>query len=254
MFHVGPHDELVLKPDGAYTQLIRLQESHEENKNIDHQMLDQFSGSARWSISRDSIGNNSHNSFTSPFELPSTFQFREGNHAHGENRKELGGDVELPKKAPMGRLAHLNKPELLIIMLGSLSAAVHGALFPIFGTMIASAIKSFYEPPDKLRRDSSYWALMSVVLGILSIISVPAEHFLFGVAGGKLIERIRAMTFRSIVHQEISWFDNPKNSRYVTAFPVGFSTLRFCELKFQEITAELKLIVERLVQDYQLML
>jgi ATP-binding cassette subfamily B (MDR/TAP) protein 1 len=237
MFHVGPHDELVLKPDGAYTQLIRIQESHEENQDIDHQMFDQFSRSAsfplKWSTSRDSTGNNSQNSFTYPIELSSAFQFLEGNDEHGKNQKELDGDVELPKKAPMGRLARLNKPELLIIMLGSLSAAVHGVLFPIFGTMIASAIKSFYEPSDKLRRDSSYWALMSVVMGTLSIISVPAEHFFFGVAGGKLIERIRAMTFRSIVHQEISWFDNPKNSRYVIAFLLVSLPLDYVSLSFR---------------------
>uniref|UniRef100_A0A8R7TWG7 Uncharacterized protein n=1 Tax=Triticum urartu TaxID=4572 RepID=A0A8R7TWG7_TRIUA len=75
-----------------------------------------------------------------------------------------------------------------------------------------SAIKTFYEPPDKLRKDSSFWGLMCVVLGIISIISIPAELFLFGIAGGKLIERIRAMSFRSIVHQEVAWFDDPKNS------------------------------------------
>ncbi|KAM0921306.1 hypothetical protein ACQ4PT_006948 [Festuca glaucescens] len=39
-----------------------------------------------------------------------------------------------------------------------------------------------------------------------------AELFLFGIAGGKLIERIRSMSFQSIVHQEVAWFDDPKNS------------------------------------------
>ncbi|GMP73995.1 hypothetical protein CsSME_00031536 [Camellia sinensis var. sinensis] len=33
-----------------------------------------------------------------------------------------------------------------------------------------------------------------------------------GSSGGKLIMRIRALTFEKTVHQEISWFDNPKNS------------------------------------------
>jgi ATP-binding cassette subfamily B (MDR/TAP) protein 1 len=83
----------------------------------------------------------------------------------------------------------------------------------MFGLLTSNAIKTFYETPHKLRKDSSFWGLMCVVLGIVSIISVPVEFFLFGVAGGKLIERIRALSFRSIVRQEVAWFDDPKNSR-----------------------------------------
>ncbi|KAE8819711.1 ABC transporter B family member 4 [Hordeum vulgare] len=210
----GPHDELVVNPDGAYSQLIRLQESNEEEQKVDHRRLDPRSKSTslsfKRSISRGSAGNSSRHSFNHSFGLPGTVELPEGNDTHGENHTEQDGEV--PKKAPMGRLALLNKPELLIILLGALASAVHGVLFPMFGVMISSAIKTFYEPPDKLRKDSSFWGLMCVVLGIISIISIPAELFLFGIAGGKLIERIRAMSFRSIVHQEVAWFDDPKNS------------------------------------------
>jgi ATP-binding cassette subfamily B (MDR/TAP) protein 1 len=212
----------VLNPDGAYSQLIRLQENREEEQKVDRRRLDPRSKSTslslKRSISRGSAGNSSRHSFTLPFGLPGAAELPEENDTHGENQRELDGDGEVPKKAPMGRLARLNKPEVPIILLGSLSAAVHGVLFPMFGVMIASAIKTFYAPPDKLKKDSSFWALMCVVLGILSIISIPAELFLFGIAGGKLIERIRSMSFRSIVHQEVAWFDDPKNSRFVIAF------------------------------------
>ncbi|MCI16475.1 ABC transporter B family member 9-like, partial [Trifolium medium] len=37
-------------------------------------------------------------------------------------------------------------------------------------------------------------------------------NYFFGIAGGKLIERIRSLTFEKIVHQEIRWFDDPANS------------------------------------------
>uniref|UniRef100_A0ACD5ZNS6 Uncharacterized protein n=1 Tax=Avena sativa TaxID=4498 RepID=A0ACD5ZNS6_AVESA len=212
----GPHDELVLNTNGAYSKLIRLQESREEELKVDHQMLDPSSKSTslspKRSICRGFVGNSSGQSISRPFGLTGIVDLPQGNDTHGENLKGLDGDGEVPKKAPMGRLAQLNKPELYIILLGSLAGAVHGVLSPMFGTMIASSIKTFYEPPDKLRNDSSFWALMCVVLGILSIIAIPAELFLFAIAGGKLTERIRAMSFRSIMHQEVAWFDDPKNS------------------------------------------
>ncbi|GJN17985.1 hypothetical protein PR202_gb05096 [Eleusine coracana subsp. coracana] len=65
---------------------------------------------------------------------------------------------------------------------------------------------------DKLQKDISFWALISVVLGIANLISIPAEYFLFAIAGGKLIKRIRTISFQSILRQEVSWFDNPSNS------------------------------------------
>uniref|UniRef100_A0A453FAP0 Uncharacterized protein n=1 Tax=Aegilops tauschii subsp. strangulata TaxID=200361 RepID=A0A453FAP0_AEGTS len=231
----GPHDELVVNPDGAYSQLIRLQEHNEEEQKVDHRRLDPRSKSTslslKRSISRGSAGNSSRNSFNLSFGLPGAVELPEGNDTHGENHTEQDGEV--PKKAPMGRLALLNKPEVLIILLGSLAAAVHGVLFPMFGVMISSAIKTFYEPPDKLRKDSSFWGLMCVVLGIISIISIPAELFLFGIAGGKLIERIRAMSFRSIVHQEVAWFDDPKNSSGALGARLSVDALNgYAQVKF----------------------
>ncbi|CAO2178645.1 unnamed protein product [Urochloa humidicola] len=211
----GAHDELIMNPDGAYCQLIRLQESQEDEQKLDRRMSDSRSKSRslslKRSISRGSGGNSSRHSLTLPFGMPGSVELLEGNHANGESQKE-DDDSEAPKKAPMGRLASLNKPELPILLLGALAAGVHGVLFPMFGLLISNAIKTFYEPPHKLRKDSSFWGLMCVVLGIVSIISIPVEYFLFGVAGGKLIERIRALSFRSIVHQDVAWFDDPKNS------------------------------------------
>lgn len=210
---------MILNPDGAYSQLIRLQESQaEEEQKLDRRMSDQRSKSRslslKRSVSRGSAGNSSRHSLTLPFGMPGSVELLEGNDANEENQKEQADDSETPKKAPMGRLAGLNKPELPILLLGALAAGVHGVLFPMFGLMISNAIKTFYEPPHQLKKDSSFWGLMCVVLGIVSIISIPVEYFLFGVAGGKLIERIRALSFQSIVHQEVAWFDDPKNSRY----------------------------------------
>lgn len=209
-----------MNSDGAYSQLIRLQESKQEEQKLDHHMSDSRSRSRslslKRSISRGSMGNSSRHSLTLPFGMPGSVEVLEGNDANWEDEKEQAHDGEAPKKAPMGRLASLNKPEVPILLLGSLAAGVHGVLFPMFGLMISSAIKTFYEPPHQLKKDASFWGLMCVVLGIVSILSIPVEYFLFGVAGGKLIERIRALSFRSIVHQEVAWFDDPKNSRLVT--------------------------------------
>ncbi|CAD6230191.1 unnamed protein product [Miscanthus lutarioriparius] len=170
----GPHDALVKDPNGAYSQLI----------------------SNRYS-------------FKNPIGL--SVELHE-DQITGEQKTEELSDVVVLKKAPIGRLFKLNVPEVPILLLGSIAATVHGVISPLFSILMSGVIKSFYEPPDKLRKDTSFWALISVVLGVASLISIPAEYFLFAVAGGKLIERIRTLSFQSIVHQEVAWFDNASNS------------------------------------------
>ena len=50
------------------------------------------------------------------------------------------------------------------------------------------------------------------------VLTLKVGYLLFGMAGGKLVERVRALSFQSIMHQEVAWFDDPSNSRFVTYF------------------------------------
>lgn len=206
----GPHDALVKDPDGAYSQLIRLQETHRDER---HKLPDSRSKSTslsfRRSRTKDFLSKSNRYSFKSPLGLPVDI------HEDGmtsEQQKVDHSDSKAIKKTPFGRLFNLNKPEVPVLLLGSIAASVHGVILPLYGIIMPGVLKSFYEPPDQLRKDSRFWALMSVVLGVACLISIPAEYFLFGIAGGKLIQRVRTLSFQRIMHQEVAWFDKPSNS------------------------------------------
>ncbi|WOL11749.1 ABC transporter B family member 4 isoform X2 [Canna indica] len=222
----GPHSILTNDPNGAYSQLIHLQEIRKEEENsIENERvgsgIDDTKSSSRSfqrtslnrSISRgSSLGGSSRRSFTVGFGLPSSLEIHDGDSKGDEHEQGKAGDVEDHKHVPIRRLAYLNKPEIPILFLGSIAAAVSGVLFPVFAILISSAIKTFFQPPDELRKNARFWALMYVVLGLVALLSVPIQYFFFGVAGGKLVERIRSMSFHKVVHQEIGWFDKPSNS------------------------------------------
>ncbi|XP_006644533.3 ABC transporter B family member 4-like isoform X1 [Oryza brachyantha] len=211
----GRHDALVKHPNGAYSQLVRLQETTggERHTLPDSGVPDSRSKSTSLSFKRsrtkDSLSKSNRYSFKNPLGLPVDIH---EDRITSEQEKDDHSDSEAIKKTPFGRLFNLNRPEVPVLLLGSIAASVHGVLFPIFGLIMPGVLKSFYEPPDKLQKDSRFWALMSVVLGVACLISIPAEYFLFGIAGGKLIERVRTLSFQSIMHQEVAWFDNPSNS------------------------------------------
>ncbi|KDP21188.1 hypothetical protein JCGZ_21659 [Jatropha curcas] len=216
----GNHEELIQNPEGAYSQLIRLQEGAKESEQSQHSDSDASetspiidrSGSQRHSMQRSisRVSSGSRHSFTISsvgLGVPGDVNILEI-----EDCEEDSKGKKKAEQVPMRRLAYLNKPELPILLLGTLAAVVHGVVFPIFGLLISTAIKVFYEPPNKLRKDSKFWALVYVGIGFVTFIALPAQNYLFGIAGSKLIERIRSMTFEKVVHQEISWFDDPANS------------------------------------------
>jgi ATP-binding cassette, subfamily B (MDR/TAP), member 1 len=211
----GNHDELVKDPQGAYSQLIRLQETHQEDYQL--QAPISHSRSTRSLPLQRSTSNpaeciSRHTTLTASLIGPDESTKHNDTNIEKKNENNEGKSI---KKAPVQCLLTLNKQEMSLLVFGSLAAAIHGALIPMTGFLLATAAKIFYEPLDKRGKDSRFWSLVCVGIGMISMVSRLVNCFLFGIAGGKLIERIRALAFQSIVHQEIAWFDDSANSRSV---------------------------------------
>ncbi|PNY10515.1 ABC transporter B family member 4-like protein [Trifolium pratense] len=218
MVEKGTHSELLKDPEGAYSQLVRLQEVNKESEETtDNNGKRELSAesfrqsSQRKSLQRSiskgsSIGNSSRHSFSVSFGLPTAINVADPDDLEKLPTKEKGPEV------PLSRLASLNKPEIPVLLLGCLAAIGNGVIFPIFGILISSVIKTFYEPFDEMKKDSKFWAIMFSLLGLASLVVIPARSYFFSVAGCKLIQRIRLLCFEKVVSMEVSWFDEPENS------------------------------------------
>ncbi|KAJ6955762.1 ABC transporter B family member 11-like [Populus alba x Populus x berolinensis] len=217
MVEKGTHSELLGDPDGAYSQLVRLQEINRESGRETEVSLESFRQSSQRrsvrrsmsrSISRGSSIGSSRHSFSLPFGLPTGFSVR-------ENAYEDPEDILPPEDAPevpLSRLASLNKPEIPVLIIGTIAACIHGTILPIYGTLMSKAIKTFFEPAPILKKDSKFWALMFMTLGVAAFVVIPVRSYFFSVAGCKLIQRIRSMCFERVVNMEVSWFDEPEHS------------------------------------------
>ncbi|XP_050363409.1 ABC transporter B family member 11-like [Argentina anserina] len=210
MVEKGSHSDLLRDPMGAYSQLIRLQEV---NKGSEHMTEDQSKPqktSSQRSLSRNSsVGNSSRHSFSVAFGLPTGLD-------DNAVQDAAYGDTELapekPPKVSLRRLAALNKPEILVLIIGTIAACINGIIQPISALLISRVIKTFYEPPHQQKKDAAFWAIMFVVLGLITLVVTPARGFFFSVAGCKLVQRIRLLCFERVVYMEVGWFDEPANS------------------------------------------
>ncbi|CAI0375867.1 unnamed protein product, partial [Linum tenue] len=190
----GSHTELLSVSNGAYSQLIRLQELKQEPLK-DHKkpetLKDRHLSHSSSSVSLEDMSNTNHSHETIQAS-PTT--------------KHVSPTISIK------RLAHLNKPELPVVLAATIAAALHGVVLPIFSLFMARALKSFYEPPHVLRQDTKFWASTVLSLGFASLLVFPSHTYLFSVAGCRLIQRIRSICFEKVVHMEVGWFDEPKNS------------------------------------------
>ncbi|XP_062143486.1 ABC transporter B family member 21-like isoform X2 [Alnus glutinosa] len=217
----GSHSELLKDPDGEFSQLIRLQEVNKESQYVavDQEnseiTLESVRQSSRRALMPQSISQGSSRisssrlSFSVRFDVPTGFDVTYT--AAAEPHTSSVAPQKSPE-VPFRRLAYLNKPEIPVILIGTVAAIISGVVLPIFGLLISSVIKTLFKPPHELRKDSKFWALMFIVLGLVGFVSTPIRSYFFAVAGCKLIERIRAMCFEKVVRMEVGWFDEPENS------------------------------------------
>ncbi|KAL0919048.1 hypothetical protein M5K25_011116 [Dendrobium thyrsiflorum] len=209
----GSHAELEKDTNGAYSQLIRLQERRQisdastprPNDKVSYNSANRSRRSSRDSISFQSSPGHSSLYYSFTPELG----FSVGGASEHENTEK---NPKNSKEVPVSRLARLNKPEISILLLGSMSAIINGLAFPIFGLLLSCVINTFYQPPNKLEKEAKLWSLIFLLLGIISLVALAARSYFFALAGSRLIRRIRLMTFEKIVNMEMAWFDDPENS------------------------------------------
>ncbi|KAM6088819.1 ATP-dependent translocase ABCB1 isoform 1-T3 [Chlamydotis macqueenii] len=126
--------------------------------------------------------------------------------------KTSSPDEELPP-ASFIKIMKLNKTEWPYFVAGTLCAIINGALQPAFAVIFSEIIGIFAET-DKtvLREKSNLYSVLFLVLGIISFFTFFFQGFTFGKAGEILTMRLRFMAFKAMLRQDMSWFDNSKNS------------------------------------------
>ncbi|KAF6172355.1 hypothetical protein GIB67_024977 [Kingdonia uniflora] len=123
----GSHTELLKYSDGAYCQLIRLQDVSKESENQHDKTEVSFEASP--SQGSSDVGNNRH-SFSG---VPTGLNIQETAPTIS-NIKDTKSNIQEPtQEVPLRRLAYLNKPEIPILLLDVISGIANGVVMPAFG-------------------------------------------------------------------------------------------------------------------------
>jgi len=108
-----------------------------------------------------------------------------------------------------------NRPEAWIMLIGLFFSIIAGGGNPTQSVFFAKSIVALSLPPsmyDKLRHDADFWSLMYLMLALTQILSFSAQGIAFAYCSERLVHRSRDKAFRTMLRQDIAFFDQEENS------------------------------------------
>jgi len=119
-------------------------------------------------------------------------------------------------------IASFNKPEMLFMLIGLGFSFICGAGNPVQALFFAKLITTLsvqLTPANipQVQSDVSFWCLMYLMLAIVMFISYTVQGVMFGKCSERLIHRVRDRSFRTMLRQDVSFFDS-RTSGALTSF------------------------------------
>ncbi|KAJ3677350.1 hypothetical protein LUZ60_003074 [Juncus effusus] len=208
----GSHAQLLAKPSGAYSSLIKFQEIA---RNRD------FGACSRKSRSLHL----SHSLSTKSLSLRSgslrnlSYQYSTG--ADGQIEMVSAADHDKKYPAPRGyfiKLLKLNAPEWPYAVLGAFGSVLSGFIGPTFAIVMACMIEVFYyRDANEMERKTKEYVFIYIGTGVYAVGAYLVQHYFFSIMGENLTTRVRRMMLSSILRNEVGWFDEEENNSSLVA-------------------------------------
>uniref|UniRef100_A0A8C4SJI5 ATP-binding cassette sub-family B member 5 n=1 Tax=Erpetoichthys calabaricus TaxID=27687 RepID=A0A8C4SJI5_ERPCA len=130
-----------------------------------------------------------------------------------KKKQKEGEEEENLPEASLSRILSLNKKEWPYLIVGLLASVIDGGVYPCFGIIFAKIIGVFGETDPVIRsQKTTMFSLLFVLLGAIFLVVMSLQGYTFGVSGETLTLKLRSLSFKAILRQEIGFFDDHKNS------------------------------------------
>ena len=129
--------------------------------------------------------------------------------------RKRDGEQTYPLWTLIKFISSFNRREWMLMMVGLIFSITAGTGQPTQGVFFAKSIVALSLPPNekaKIRSEVSFWALMYLMLGLVQLLSMWISGVAFAWCSEKLIHRARDRAFRTMLRQDISFYDLDENS------------------------------------------
>lgn len=108
-----------------------------------------------------------------------------------------------------------NRKETHLMLFGLFWSIIAGGGNPTQAVFFAKSIVAISVPPSmyrQLRHDADFWSLMYLMLAIVQFIAFCGQGVAFAYCSERLVRRARDQAFRTMLRQDIEFFDQEANS------------------------------------------
>ncbi|XP_069110403.1 phosphatidylcholine translocator ABCB4-like isoform X2 [Argopecten irradians] len=191
----GTHEQLMQK-QGVYQQLVTLQTKKydaEEDELIEEYVVTEKKSSKMLKTQKSVVD----------------AQKLEGVKSDKEADKKEEDLLEPSFK----RIMRLNSPEWYLIVIGCIASLLFGGVQPCFAIIFSSIITVFGNTDYSYQEtEIRKYVLILIGIGLGALIALSLQSYMFGKSGENLTMRLRKMAFEAMLRQDMSYFDDPKNS------------------------------------------
>lgn len=197
----GTHAELMAIDGGVYRQMRQMQRITDAQD--DESMAMNGENESNSAVASNPLVSSAVNQA----DLEVTVDAAEPPAAEKESETE-----DLPP-VPMRRVLQLQRPEALYAAVGLLCSILDAAGLQMFAILFTEMLTVLYEPDtDKMQSEAMKFMVYFFLLAGLALLSGTGGMGLFSLIGAKLTTRLRSLVYKSILRQEIAFFDDSKNS------------------------------------------
>eukprot|EP01035_Chromulina_nebulosa_P018834 gene18834-24615_t len=200
---LGKHDELIAL-NGLYADLISLQVTTTSNESESFFSMSKV-------ISTDSVSNEE--------KYLNKFKENKDNEVDkldvNEKPQEITTEAidkeeEIQVKKRIWELIYQHK---IWFILGLSGAATFGAVFPVWGLLLADTQHMFYyKDGEKIKRKAAELAIYYIIIGVIALVSATFQFWGVAQVGERISLKIRSDLFESLMRREISFFDYEENN------------------------------------------
>jgi len=204
----GTHHEL-LEKEGVYNDLVEAQkivenivDSQDRVDNPDEQTLKQLTKVA--SLPND-LTREKTNISTTSLEM---------------KKKHTKSEAEYSLWTLCKFIASFNKKETKWMLLGLAACVIQGCGEPASSFVFAKSVSALANAESgfaRLRSQIDFWSGMYLMLAGVMLIGFCTSGVSFGLCSEKLIRRVRYSAFRSMLRQDMAYFDQEKHSAGILA-------------------------------------
>ncbi|KAL0961414.1 hypothetical protein HGRIS_006363 [Hohenbuehelia grisea] len=202
----GTHTQLLQNEEGAYSRLVQAQRLREANEH------------------HEADGSSTEGSETQDMEKIAQEEIPLGRKNTGrslaseiieqkrrDSEEKGSSDYSMPYL--FKRIGRLNREGWSMYAIGSIAAICTGMVYPAFGIVYAKGIEGFsLQDRRAMRHAGDRNALWFFIISILSTIAIGTQTYMFASAAAKLTAKLRSLSFKAILRQDIEYFDQDEHS------------------------------------------